>query len=393
MQPLMQQPWLTAAASRAVLAALGSGGATPRFVGGCVRDGLLGRNSSDLDIAIDQIPEDSIRLLQDSGIKVIPTGLKHGTVTAIADGQHFEITALRVDVENFGRHAKVAFTDDWRLDAARRDFTINAIYADGDGQLYDPVGGRADLAAGRVRFVGAAAQRIAEDKLRILRFFRFQALFGRAAPDPDALAACAAAAPGIDGLSGERLRDEIFKLLAALDPLPCLELMIQTGVLQQILPEGSRLENLSRLAGTDDDPLRRLSAIAMGGAPAAQAIGQRLRLSARQGQRLGFLMAPPVQLTVMIARSDLRQLLYEHGAEQIGDLALQQGVPQLLPPIQEAAPPPFPLSGRDALAIGMPPGPGVGKALRALETEWRANDFAAGRDELIAALAERHGAK
>ncbi|MBT7756032.1 MAG: CCA tRNA nucleotidyltransferase, partial [Rhodospirillaceae bacterium] len=255
MQPLIQQTWLTSAASRALFAALGSAGATPRFVGGCVRDGLLGRSSSDLDIAIDQLPEDSMRLLEDSGIKVIPTGLKHGTITAIVDSQHFEVTALRVDVENFGRHAKVAFTDDWRLDAARRDFTINAIYADGDGQLYDPDGGRDDLAAGRVRFVGNAAQRIVEDKLRILRFFRFFALFGRGAPDPDALAACAAAAPGIDGLSGERVRDEIFKLLAAPDPTPSLELMAGSGVLQHVLPDGFRLESLAR---ADEDPLRRL---------------------------------------------------------------------------------------------------------------------------------------
>ncbi|MDP7546517.1 MAG: CCA tRNA nucleotidyltransferase [Alphaproteobacteria bacterium] len=383
----MQQTWLTSAASRALFAALGAAGATPRFVGGCVRDGLLGRDSSDLDIAIDQLPEDSMRLLEDSGIKVVPTGLKHGTITAIHHGQHFEVTALRVDVENFGRHAKVAFTDDWRLDAARRDFTINAIYADGDGQLYDPAGGRADLAAGRVRFVGDAGQRIAEDKLRILRFFRFQALFGQGAPDGDALAACAAAAPGIGGLSGERVRDEIFKLLAAPDPSSSLDLMAGAGVLQHVLPAGFRLESI---AGTDDDPLRRLSAIALGGAEAAQAIAQRLRLSARQGRRLRFLMAPPVQLAATIARPALRQLLYDHGSERISDLALQQGIPELLPSIQAAAPPPFPLSGRDAVAVGMKPGPGVGKALRALEAEWRANDFAADREQLLAELARKN---
>ena len=389
MQPLMQQTWLTAAASRAVLAALGSAGATPRFVGGCVRDGLLGRDSSDLDLAIDQLPGDNMRLLENSGIKVIPAGLKYGTVTAIVEGRNFEITTLRVDVENFGRHATVAFTDDWRQDAARRDFTINAIYAGMDGQLYDPVGGRADLAAGRVRFVGDAAQRIAEDKLRILRFFRFLALFGQGAPDRPALAACTTAAPGIGGLSGERVRDEIFKLLAAPDPSSSLELMAGAGVLQQVLPAGF---NLDGLAKSDGDPLRRLSAIAIGGARAAQAIGQRLRFSGKQSRRLGFLMAPPVEITAGMARTTLRQLLYDHGVEPIGDLALQQGLPELLIRIQEAAPPSFPLSGRNALAAGMRPGPGVGKALRALEAEWRASDFAASRDELLAALSERHGA-
>jgi len=380
MTRLAQQPWLTSAASRSVLAALASAGATPRFVGGCVRDALLGRGSTDLDIAIDQAPEDSMRLLEAAGIKVIPTGLKHGTVTALASGQHFEITTLRVDVETFGRHAKVAFTDDWQKDAARRDFTINAIYADMDGQLYDPTGGQADLDAGRVRFVGDPAQRIDEDKLRILRLFRFLALFGRGEPDGAALAACSAAAPGIAGLSGERVRDETFKLLAAPEPLPSLQLMAEASVLDQVLPDGFDLEQLVR---TDDDPLRRLSAIATAG---PVSIAERLRLSNKQAGRLSFLMAPPVQLSADITRPALRQLLHDHGAERIGDLALQQGLPELPPRIDEATPPPFPLKGSDALALGMRPGPEVGEKLRALEETWRADDFAASRDELLAML-------
>ncbi|MBT6587658.1 MAG: CCA tRNA nucleotidyltransferase [Rhodospirillaceae bacterium] len=381
MQALTKQPWLTQAASRSVLVALAMGGATPRFVGGCVRDGLLGHTSADLDIAIDQTPEDSMALLKGAGIKVIPTGLKHGTITAVAGGQHFEITTLRVDVETFGRHAKVAFTDDWQLDAARRDFTINAIYADGDGQIYDPMGGQADLGAGRVVFVGDAAQRIDEDKLRILRFFRFQALFGRGDPNAAALAACAAAASGIAALSGERVRDEIFKLLFAPDPLPSLELMAKGGILQQILPDGFDLDKLAR---TDGDPLRRLSAIATDG---AAAIASRLRLSNKQGKRLAFLMSPPLTLSATITRPALRQLLYEHGAEVMTDLALQQGLPDLAPRIVEATPPRFPLKGSDALALGMKPGPKMGEALRALEATWRADDFKASRDELLEKLA------
>lgn len=380
MTRLAQQPWLTSAASRSVLAALASAGATPRFVGGCVRDALLGRASTDLDIAIDQAPEDSMRLLEAAGIKVIPTGLKHGTITALAAGQHFEITTLRVDVETFGRHAKVAFTDDWQRDAARRDFTINAIYADMDGQLYDPTGGQADLDAGRVRFVGDAAQRIDEDKLRILRFFRFLALFGRGEPDGEALAACTAAAPGIAGLSGERVRDETFKLLAAPEPLPSLQLMAEASVLDQVLPDGFDLEQLAR---TDGDPLRRLSAIATAG---PVSIAERLRLSNKQAERLGFLMAPPVKLSTDITRPALRQLLHDHGAERIADLALQQGAPELPRRIDEAMPPPFPLKGSDALALGMRPGPEVGEKLRALEEAWRADDFAASRDELLTKL-------
>ena len=382
MTHLTQQPWLTAASSRLVLGALANDGATPRFVGGCVRDGLLGRASTDLDIAIDQLPEDSMRLLEAAAIKVIPTGLKHGTITALAKGQHFEITTLRVDVETFGRHARVAFTDDWQLDAARRDFTINAIYTDRDGQLYDPVGGQADLAAGLGRFVGDAAQRITEDKLRILRFFRFFALYGRGGPDAAALAACAAAAPGIAGLSGERVSAEVFKLLAAANPLPSLQLMAEAGVLSQILPDGFDLDGLAR---SDNDPLRRLSAIASAG---AAAIAKRLRLSKQQASRLNFLIDPPAKLSPEIARPALRQLLYDHGANQISDLALQQGVPELLPRIDEATPPPFPLKGSDALALGMHAGPEIGNILRSLEDEWRANDFAASRDELLAALTD-----
>ena len=382
MTHLTQQPWLTAASSRLVLGALANDGATPRFVGGCVRDGLLGRASTDLDIAIDQLPEDSMRLLEAAAIKVIPTGLKHGTITALAKGQHFEITTLRVDVETFGRHARVAFTDDWQLDAARRDFTINAIYTDRDGQLYDPVGGQADLAAGLVRFVGDAAQRITEDKLRILRFFRFFALCGRGGPDAAALAACAAAAPGIAGLSGERVSAEVFKLLVAANPLPSLQLMAEAGVLSQILPDGFDLDGLAR---SDNDPLRRLSAIASAG---AAAIAKRLRLSKQQASRLNFLIDPPAKLSPEIARPALRQLLYDHGANQISDLALQQGVPELLPRIDEATPPPFPLKGSDALALGMHAGPEIGNILRSLEDEWRANDFAASRDELLAALTD-----
>ncbi len=383
MQPLSHQPWLTAPASRAVLAALGLEQATPRFVGGCVRDGLLGRPSADLDIAIDQRPEDNMRLLQTAGIKVIPTGLKHGTLTAITDDQKFEITTLRVDVETFGRHATVAFTDDWRRDAARRDFTINAIYADGDGQLYDPEAGCSDLAAGRVRFVGQAARRIEEDKLRILRFFRFQARFGRGAPDPDALAACADAAPGINSLSGERVRDEIFKILALPAPRPCLELMAQAAVLQHILPGGFDLAGLTRC---DGDPLRRLSAIATAG---AEAISKRLRLSNRQAHRLAFLMAPPARLDNAMDRPTLRQLLHDHGAAAIDDLARQQGAAALPPRIEEAMPPPFPLSGRDALALGMSAGPEIGVLLENLEQAWCAGDFAASREELLERLSNQ----
>ena len=216
-RPLAGQPWLRAPASREVLAALAAGGRPVRFVGGCVRDGLLGLPDSggELDLATPEPPERVMRLLEAAGLPAIPTGLAHGTVTTRVGGRQFEITTLRRDIACDGRHAEVAFTDDFRVDAARRDFTINAMSCDLEGRLYDYFDGRADLAAGRVRFVGAAAERIVEDHLRILRFFRFFARYGRPPADPEALRACRAAAPDLQRLSGERLQTEMRKLLKA----------------------------------------------------------------------------------------------------------------------------------------------------------------------------------
>ncbi len=377
---LANQQWLTAPGSKKVLVALAGKGATPRFVGGCVRDGLLGNPSTDLDIAVDQVPDDNMRLLRSAGVQVVPTGLKHGTITAICHDQPFEITTLRVDAESFGRHAKVAFTADWVRDAARRDFTINAIYADGTGDLFDPLGGIEDLVAGRVRFVGDAARRIEEDKLRILRFFRFQARFARGGPDQEALVACTAAAPGIGGLSGERVRDEFLNILALPEPEQCLSLMARCGVLQQILPDGFVLEHLDR---PDDDPVRRLATIAKSG---AEALARRLCLSNQQAGRLQFLMSPPAKFRPGLLRTDLRRLIYDHGAEAIRDLAQQQGDFVTVAQVEALAPPPFPLSGRDAIAAGIGPGPDVGILLRAVEHEWRDSDFAADHVQLLQIL-------
>ena len=215
-------PGCGAPASRRVLAALGPDGRPARFVGGCVRDGLLGRPvpGGELDLATPEPPEQVMRLLEAAGLQAIPTGLAHGTVTTVVGGRRFEITTLRRDVATDGRHAEVAFTDDFGADAARRDFTINAMSCDAEGRLYDYFDGRADLAAGRVRFVGDAAQRIGEDYLRILRFFRFFAHYGRPPADAEALRACAAAAPGIDACRASAIQAEMLKLLAAADPLP-----------------------------------------------------------------------------------------------------------------------------------------------------------------------------
>src|SRR6185437_3989474 len=221
--------WVDDAGTRAVLAALGAEGGTARFVGGCVRDTLLGRPIGDIDIATPLTPDRVLARLKAAGIKAVPTGLVHGTVTAVTPQRHLEITTLRRDVETDGRHARIAFTADWAADAARRDFTMNALYLDADGNLFDPMGGLADLRAGRVRFVGDAATRIREDVLRLLRFYRFHAQLGRGTADPTARAACHALAALLPSLSGERIAAETLKLLAAADPIPTLALMAEDG--------------------------------------------------------------------------------------------------------------------------------------------------------------------
>src|SRR5205807_2887022 len=230
-------------------------GITARFVGGCVRDALLGRPIADVDLATPARPEEIIAALQKARIKVVPSGIEHGTVTAVfnspAPPRHFEITTLRRDVETYGRRARVAFDADWAEDAARRDFTINAIYLDADGTLHDPVGGLADLEARRVRFVGEPARRIAEDVLRVLRYYRFEARFGTGDGNEAARAACRNAVPLLAGLSAERVAQELLRLLAVPDPVPALRMMAEDGVLAAILPEATRLDRLQHLVAVE----------------------------------------------------------------------------------------------------------------------------------------------
>jgi poly(A) polymerase len=368
-----------------LLDALGVEEGLTRYVGGCVRDTLLDLAVSDVDLATRLEPTQVMRRLQEARIKAVPTGLAHGTVTAVSAGQPVEVTTLRRDVSTDGRHATIAFTDDWREDAARRDFTINALSADpATGELFDYFGGLADLEERRVRFIGDPLQRIAEDHLRILRFFRFHARFGRgAAPDADALAACTARANDLMALSRERIADELMKLLALSDPAPTAALMEQAGIFRPVLPEidAAGARRLARMvgreaaAGTPADPLRRMAALLPQDAAAAEAIAQRLRLSNRATKRIAAALTgrepmPP------------QQLAYWTGPEAAADaILLGDGEPGDVHALKDWARPRLPMGGGELIAMGLPPGPLVARTLGQVERQWVAEGFP-GRDRV-----------
>jgi poly(A) polymerase len=339
-----------------------------------------------------------IRLLERAGLPAIPTGLAHGTVTTIANGRHFEITTLRRDVACDGRHAEVEFTDDFALDAARRDFTINAMSCDAAGRLYDYFGGRADLAAGRVRFVGAAAARIAEDYLRILRFFRFFARYGRGPADAEALAATRAAAPELQRLSGERIQAEMVKLLEAEAPLPALRLMAETGVLGQVIPGPVALERLARLIAVApaSDALVRLAALLRpppADPAAAGQVAERWRMANRDGARLLVMTEEPLP-DLGAPPGERARALHRLGAERYADLIRIAAADATADPRAELADAlaaaaawrqkRLPVGGDDILALGVPAGPRVGAILAALEAWWVAHDFAPDRAACLA---------
>ena len=344
-----------------------------RVVGGAVRDTLAQREVTDIDLATPRTPEQITQALQSANIRAVPTGIEHGTVTAVADGRGYEITTLRRDIETDGRHAVVAFTNDWREDAARRDFTINAMSMARDGAIYDYFGGIADIRAGIVRFVGDPATRIAEDYLRILRFFRFFARYASGPPDASAVAAIRAGVPGLAGLSAERVWSELVRILAAPDPRAAIALMTELGVLAAVLPEGAEPTRLAALieAGAPQDPLLRLAALLSGD---AASLAARLRLSTADRDRLLALRVGPVprpadddaQLRRLLADNDAALLIdraWLAGGNAPGWAALRQRLASLPHPI-------FPLEGRDVLALGEPEGPQVGALLRAVRQWW-----------------------
>ena len=394
------RPWMRDAATRRVMRALTAPDAEPRFVGGAVRDALLGRPPREIDIATPLAPEAVMRRLMAAGIRAVPTGIAHGTVTAATPKRIFEITTLRRDVETDGRHAKVAFGVDWAADAQRRDFTMNALSLDVRGRLYDDVGGLADLKARRVRFVGDPATRIREDVLRLLRYYRFFAHYGKGTGDHAARAACRAAARLLPTLSAERIAAEFLKLLAAPDPLPALRMMQADGVLKAVLPESAALTRLHRLVALEPaaDPIRRLAALV---ARDAGAVAERFKLSVAQRDRVEALAAkPPIALDA--DRAAQRRALYRWGSAVYADRVLlaaatrsrPRGVRKLLRLAQSWRNPRFPLRGRDLLAAGVAPGPQIGVLLGGLEAWWIKGDFRATavqcRAELRRRLA-RHG--
>lgn len=393
--------WLAEPAVRRLVAALATAGIEVRFVGGCVRDALRGGGTGgDIDLATPAPPDAVIAALAAARLKALPTGLAHGTVTAVVEtpgrARTFEITTLRRDVETDGRHARVAFDAGWDEDARRRDFTINAMYLGTDGTLYDPVGGQADLAAQRVRFVGDPAMRIAEDVLRILRYYRFEARFGGGDGDAAARAACRAAAGRLPELSAERVWRELGGLLSQPDPIRALGLMQDDGVLAAILPEATRRDRLERLISLDvaADRILRLAALIDADKAGAIAVAGRLRLSSSKQRRLAGL-APPWPLDPAGDARAQRLALYRLGRARYRDLALLLAADGKLKPAELRgllalaetwSIPVFPLGGDDVTALGIAPGPRVGRLLAAARRWWEESDFTADRAACLARL-------
>lgn len=363
-----------------LLAALGAADGLARYVGGAVRDGLLGLPVNDLDIATSIAPRDVVDRLKKAGIKAVPTGIDHGTITAVLPDGPVEITTLRRDVSTDGRRATIAYTDDWREDAARRDFTINALYADPlTGAISDYFGGIADLEARRLRFIGDAAARIAEDHLRILRYFRFLARYGDNELDSSAYDACVSAANSLMALSRERIADELLKLLGVAAPVPALRLMIEGGILRPVLPEVTmagvdRVEGLiarEAQAGVPVSPLRRLAALLPPDASLADQVGARLKLSNKARKRLA------VALEADAGEDEPRALAYRIGVEGAVDrLLLDPNQPlAAIATLDGWSPPTLPIGGGALIVRGLTPGPDVAKALQQVQRQWVEEDF------------------
>ncbi|MGY9002832.1 MAG: CCA tRNA nucleotidyltransferase [Rhodospirillales bacterium] len=412
---LPPQPWMTAPEIQSIIAALTAKGAEVRFVGGCVRDAIRKLDTTDIDIATPDRPEVVIGLLEDRGIKAIPTGLSHGTVTVVSGVWNIEITTLRVDLQTDGRHAKVAFTDDWIADAARRDFTINTLSSTIDGDVYDPFSGMDDLAKGRVKFVGNAQDRIEEDILRLLRFFRMHATYSKTGPNKSARAACKKLASRLPELSGERIRTEFFRTLLAPDPADTIVLMRGDKILESILPEVTEVGRLRTLTFLETraikvptvapDDLRRFAALIKVGALGATQLAKRLKLSNKQAQRLKALTINTPLTSPDLSPEARRKQLYQLGSDLVRDLVLLAWADELLTEprrssartdqwvmllkeVDDWKPISFPLRGKDVLEMGIEPSQKVGEILQAVESWWEAENFMPDQEACLKRLSE-----
>jgi poly(A) polymerase len=383
--------WLSDGAVARLLAVLDHDGEEARVVGGAVRNALLDEKIAEVDVATTAVPDEVVRRVNAAGFKAVPTGIEHGTVTVVIAGAPFEVTSLRQDVETYGRHAKVAFGRDWKTDAERRDFSMNALSAARDGTVYDYVGGLDDLARRHVRFIGEADKRIEEDYLRILRFFRFNAAYGRGALDPDGLHACIAARGGLAQLSRERVRMELIKLLIAPGAAAVLEAMADAGLLQLLIsgvPNGayfSAMSGIEATLGLPADAMRRLAALTVLAREDAERLGQKLRLSNDEQARLAMMADGWPRFDAAMSGQSQHALAYELG-DHFGDVAqlawarsgagVADAAWRDLATLPQRWPRPvFPLKAADFIARGIAKGPALGAVLRAAEQGWIAADF------------------
>ena len=381
-------PWLHFPLVKAVELALGADNI--RFVGGAVRDTVIGRPIKDIDIATPLKPDEVVVRLEKAGIKVAPTGLQHGTVTAHLQGSSLEITTLRVDVKTYGRHADVAFTENWQQDAERRDFTMNAIYADTDGKIYDLTGGVADAKAGRVRFIGSARERIREDGLRILRFFRFYAHYGRGPVDVDTLTEMRQHADMLARLSVERVRDEILKLLAARQPLSALQLMAQTALMKQVIglePDlGVLKKTLDAEADTRPGAIRRLAAILPPSPDLLERFAENFKLSGADTKYLLAIAAARADIVRGVHTLRVQKFLFGGNALQDALIIEKPGQIDALKDIPDLV---FPLQGRDLIAHGVAPGVEMGRLLASAKAHWLKTDCQLDKQQLMTWLNRR----
>ncbi|MBA8843247.1 poly(A) polymerase [Ochrobactrum sp. RH1CCR137] len=401
--------WLKTKPLQALFKALNRDGGEVRVVGGAVRNTLLGTGVSDVDLATTHVPDETVRLATEAGFKPVPTGIEHGTITVVVQGHPFEVTTLRQDIETDGRHAKVAFGTDWKADAERRDFTINALYATADGTIIDDVGGLADIESRTLRFIGDAEQRIREDYLRILRFFRFFAWYGSGRPEAEGLRASARLKDGLSQLSAERVWSELKKLLSAPDPSRALLWMRQGGVLNLILPESEKwgidaIHGLVRTEadlGWQADPLLRLESIIPPDSVRMEEMGKRLKMSNAERARLeAWARADAVKPE--LSEQALKKTIYRGSKQAVLDrirlayaaaraeaggsdeaMVRAGGFARLLETAERYDAPVFPVTGGDLLALGIQKGPGLGEALRSLETFWIDSGFSLDRTALL----------